>query len=91
MIDALQIAQKFHDTYERLAPLFGYETRAETKQFDPESPNGKLMIAVCAEIGRNIELEAYFRGFDAARSSVEVKLPPYVKCNIPPSNVPMYL
>lgn len=44
------LARKFHETYERLAPSFGYETRPETKAFDPNSPNGKLMIAVCNEI-----------------------------------------
>jgi len=37
----------FHETYEKLAPSFGYETRKDTKAFDPESANGKLMIAVC--------------------------------------------
>jgi hypothetical protein len=41
------IAKLFHDTYECLAPSFGYETRQETKHFDSTSPNGKLMIAVC--------------------------------------------
>lgn len=45
-----ELARKFHDAYERLAPSFGYETRKDTRAFDPESPNGKLMIAVCAEI-----------------------------------------
>lgn len=44
------LAQFFHDTYERLAPMYGYETQASTKIFDPNSPNGKLMIAVCAEL-----------------------------------------
>lgn len=42
-----QLARKFHETYERLSPAFGYTTRQETRQFDPTSPNGKLMIAVC--------------------------------------------
>ena len=31
-----QLALKFHETYERLAPEFGYETRSDTKKFDPE-------------------------------------------------------
>lgn len=44
------LAQSFHDTYERLAPSFGYETRPDTKRFDPGSPNGRLMVAVCREI-----------------------------------------
>ena len=48
--DALTDAKRFHDTYERLAPQFGYVTRPQTRAFDPESPNGKLMIAVCAAL-----------------------------------------
>lgn len=47
---AMEAAIKFHETYERLAPQFGYETRPDTKAFDAESPNGKLMIAVCGEV-----------------------------------------
>lgn len=47
---ALALAIRFHEIYERLAPSFGYETRPDTKVFDPESKNGKLMVAVCAEI-----------------------------------------
>lgn len=45
-----KLARLFHETYERLAPSFGYETRTETRQFDPTTPNGSLMIAVCAEL-----------------------------------------
>jgi hypothetical protein len=45
-----ELARFFHDTYERLAPAFGYSTREDTKNFDPESLNGRLMIAVCEEI-----------------------------------------
>lgn len=45
-----ELARRFHETYERLAPQFGYETRAETKQFDPTSANGRLMIAVAADL-----------------------------------------
>ena len=48
--DGLALAVRFHETYERLAPSFGYETREDTKAFDPDSPNGKLMVAVCTEI-----------------------------------------
>lgn len=44
------LARRFHEAYERLAPQFGYATRPETREFDPQSPNGKLMIAVCAEV-----------------------------------------
>lgn len=48
--DGESLARQFHEAYERLAPQFGYETRAETRQFDPTSPNGKLMIAVCSAL-----------------------------------------
>ena len=47
---ALDLAIRFHETYERLAPNYGYETRLDTRAFDPTSKNGKLMVAVCAEI-----------------------------------------
>ncbi len=59
MVNGLEIAKMFHDTYERLAPSFGYETRKDTKDFDPESPNGKLMTAVCQEVGDIICERAY--------------------------------
>lgn len=49
-----QAACLFHETYERLAPEYGYETRQDTKDFDPNSANGRLMIAVCAEILPNL-------------------------------------
>jgi hypothetical protein len=44
------MARKFHEAYERLAPVYGYETRHDTRAFDPASPNGRLMIAVCSEL-----------------------------------------
>jgi hypothetical protein len=49
---AEQLAQKFHETYERLAPEHGYETRkASAVPWADVPPNNKaLMIAVCAEI-----------------------------------------
>lgn len=43
----LDLAIYFHETYERLAPSFGYETREETRQFDNNSKNGMLMVEVC--------------------------------------------
>lgn len=52
-----QIARQFHDVYERLALQFGYETREDTKVFDPQSKNGRLMIAVCAQVIGEIERE----------------------------------
>ena len=49
-----KLARRFHDIYERLAPNFGYETRKETREFDPTTPNGKLMIAVTDEIEEDL-------------------------------------
>lgn len=45
-------AQDFHDTYERIAPKFGYETRPESAKPWSEVPekNRKLMQAVVAEV-----------------------------------------
>ncbi len=65
MIDperAIELAKQFHDAYEKLAPSFGYETRHDTKQFDPETPNGKLMAAVCREVCEPLEIQAYKAG-----------------------------
>lgn len=63
MVSGIEIARQFHDTYERLAPSFGYETRSDTRSFDPDTPNGKLMTAVCQEIGTKIEKQAFDAGF----------------------------
>ena len=49
-----ELAILFHDTYEKLAPEHGYETRNDTRLFDPNTPNGKLMIAVCDEVMREL-------------------------------------
>lgn len=64
MVDALKLAQKFHEVYERLAPSFGYETRIDTKIFDPGSKNGKLMVAVCQVVGDELETTAFKAGFN---------------------------
>jgi hypothetical protein len=47
-----QLAQKFHDIYERRAPEYGYTTRRSSAQpwQDVPEPNKSLMIAVAAEI-----------------------------------------
>ena len=49
-LEEIELAILFHNTYEKLAPSFGYETREDTKSFDITTLNGKLMIAVCKEI-----------------------------------------
>lgn len=56
---ALELAVKFHETYERLAPSFGYETRTDTRTFDPDSKNGRLMVAVCAELSGDCLYDAH--------------------------------
>ncbi len=50
--DAEQLAQRFHDTYERLAPAFGYETRRESAVPWANVPatNRALMIATVREV-----------------------------------------
>ena len=49
---AEQIARAFHETYERLAPTFGYETRKASAVAwkDVPEPNKGLMIAVAGEV-----------------------------------------
>ena len=49
-IEILEITKKFHDTYEKLASEYTYETRKETRVFDINSSNGKLMYATVNEI-----------------------------------------
>jgi hypothetical protein len=50
MMDKTQLAKFFHKTYEELATGFLYKTREETKEFNPNSANGKLMIATCEAV-----------------------------------------
>lgn len=50
-----KIAELFHDTYEQQAPNFGYETREDTRIFDPESANGRLMISVCSRVMEHLK------------------------------------
>jgi len=64
MTDGENLARRFHEIYERLAPSFGYETRADTKAFDPTSANGRLMIAVCSEMLPDAEIMELLRGGD---------------------------
>jgi hypothetical protein len=53
--NGLELALRFHELYEQRAPDFGYETRKETRRFDPESQNGKLMISVCSTIAEEVK------------------------------------
>jgi hypothetical protein len=49
---AESLARRFHETYERLAPAFGYETRRASAVPWEEVPeqNRQLMLAVAAEL-----------------------------------------
>lgn len=51
-----ELAQLFHETYETLAPSFGYETREASRKpwSDVPDKNKKLMIAVCEQILRSL-------------------------------------
>jgi DNA-directed RNA polymerase subunit RPC12/RpoP len=51
-VAAAKLAQQFHESYERLAREFGYETRKESAKPWSEVPesNRKLMTAVCSEV-----------------------------------------
>lgn len=51
-MEAAELAKVFHETYERLAPTFGYATRIESaKPWEQVPPTNKdLMVAVCQEI-----------------------------------------
>ncbi len=51
-MDAEFMAKLFHDTYEKLAPEFNYETRKASAKpwFDVPENNRKLMIAVAEKI-----------------------------------------
>ncbi len=48
--EILEITKRFHDTYEKLSSDYNYETRKDTKAFDVNSSNGKLMYATVSEV-----------------------------------------
>jgi hypothetical protein len=52
MAIAHEIAREFHESYERLAPQYGYETREETAVPWSEVPedNKLLMVGVIADL-----------------------------------------
>jgi len=47
-----QLAQLFHESYERRAPAFGYKTReaSAVPWADVPEPNRSLMIAVASDV-----------------------------------------
>jgi hypothetical protein len=52
--DAERMARAFHDTYERLAPAYRYETRLDSRTHWALVPaeNKKLMVAVAQTLDR---------------------------------------
>lgn len=54
-----EMAVLFHNKYEELAPNFGYKTKVETRIFNKDSVNGKLMIEVCNQI---LKIVAEYKG-----------------------------
>lgn len=50
MCESERLAREFHRIYEELAPSYGYETKVDTRNFDPSTPNGRLMISTCQKL-----------------------------------------
>lgn len=59
MTDAEKLARFFHETYERLAPEYGYETReASAVSWESVPKNNKsLMIATASEVIKYLDGE----------------------------------
>ncbi len=59
---AEQLAQMFHETYERMAPEFGYNTQEASAvpwEAVPE-PNKSLMVAVAGHVLRELRLREFW-------------------------------
>jgi hypothetical protein len=58
-VTAEQLARLFHETYERLAPQYEYDTRRESAVAWEDVPerNRRLMVAVAAEVLRALQAE----------------------------------
>lgn len=60
-----KLAKKFHEIYEQLAPNFGYETRTDTREFDPTIWEAAIKMARahnCEAIAS--QLEQYFKHYE---------------------------
>jgi hypothetical protein len=64
-----EIAEYFHNEYEALAPSFGYETRPETRKFNPSSNNGCLMLSVADRVA-----EKYIRPLERESSELKAQI-----------------
>lgn len=56
-----ELARKMHETYERLAPQFGWETQKRSQKPWEEVPeeNKKLMVAVISEVFTEEAIKAH--------------------------------
>ena len=74
MITAEELARLFHETYERLAPEFGYETRPESAtSWDRVPDNNKHLMTATAEVVITELADRY--GVDGW-NSVMIPMPP---------------
>ena len=71
MKNAKELAKKFHNIYEELAPEFGYETRKGTREFSEHTSNGQLMIATCERL-----LDEFSHELDVNAKITETKYKP---------------
>jgi hypothetical protein len=68
---AEQLAQRFHEHYERLAPEHGYKTRraSAVPWDDVPEPNRSLMVAVAAAVLHDLEQPKRYDSLDALRAA----------------------
>ncbi|WJJ54970.1 hypothetical protein [Xanthomonas phage RTH11] len=89
---ALELAKIFHALYERYASSVGYATRVETRAFNPNTPNGRLMQKVCLDLitgGFRLNDTAEDTGPSAADIVSGLRLMPIrvVRAAVPEDNV----
>lgn len=65
------LARLFHDTYERLAPFYRYETRAESAVPWEDVPerNRLLMIEVCRYVLSHLPHDVYAEGYENGKQA----------------------
>jgi hypothetical protein len=89
-VTADELARLFHETYERLAPSFGYETRRASAVPWEQVPaaNRALMIAVASHVLERIEFEAQVRQAEVMEDALDAA----ISCDIggyPPGEAAM--
>lgn len=72
---ALQLAQRFHYHYERLAPRFGYDTKPESKkpwEVVPEQ-NQRLMVATASAVLNDLLCQVCVEGRQETAAELHVR------------------